>query len=167
MEQEGSYHYAVSSRAATLLCQVRYFTGREGTSAWVDQCCQVHCILGSWQWINREIARQMGGSTKCFPLEDKGPMCPRQGRNGRTNRCAVVMLQGLIIELWRLSGCGGRERYKCSSSLNQLENWMDRRQRGKKRNEQVLPQHVPRAACRLIRSLEDSALCQRSFLASA
>ena len=92
----------------------------------------------------------MGGSTKCYLLEDKGPMCPRRGRDGRVgppgaNRCLVVMLQGLIIELLAIfwvRRAGGRKKIahwawrvgkiiKSSGSLNQLENWVDRRQRGK------------------------------------
>ena len=57
----------------------------------------------------------MGKSTKCFSIEDMGPMCPRRGRDGRVGvvgppgakTIAVVMLRGLIIEPWQFYGCGG------------------------------------------------------------
>ena len=59
----------------------------------------------------------MEKSTKCFSIEDKGPMCPRRGRDGRvgppgakTVAVVITTLQGfidLIIEPWKVSGWGG------------------------------------------------------------
>ena len=59
-------------------------------------------------------------------------------------------------------GVAGGKKQKCSGSLNQFENWVDRPpmtawKRGT--NSRL-------NTCSLIRSLEDSALCLRSFLAS-
>ena len=50
-----------------------------------------------------KAAKRLGGSTKCFSIEDEGPMCPRRGRDGWVGPLSEPMrggmLRDLIIEL--------------------------------------------------------------------
>ena len=104
----------------------------------------------------------MSGSTKCFSIEDKGPMCLRRGRDGRVGPPGVIQFDGapgshhrtlaIFWEWW----VGERKwhhwvwwagkKEKCSGSSKRLRIRVDR-WRHAKRGTSVCPLDMRKRTC--------------------